>query len=231
MGRILLAAALAAAILSSFPPPVSPASAARPPVRLSAPAAHLPNVLRFRVIANSDSLWDEAVKTAVRNLVLNTLAPTIGKAHSVRQAEALLRPELDRLQATIDALLHRDHVSYRARVTLGPTLFPTKAYGTWVLPAGRYPTLIVTLGRGQGHNWWCVLFPELCFVDIDTALAVPAATVGNSARASVPHPPPSASLRLSWPPWTAWPASGPVQVVWNVSLPRWLVGLSRLMPP
>jgi stage II sporulation protein R len=225
MGRILLAAALAAALVSTFPPP-----SAAPSVRLQAPAAHLPDVLRFRVIANSDSLWDEAVKTAVRNLVLQTLTPTLSRAHSVGQAERLLGPELARLQAVVDALLQRDDVSYRARVTLGRTAFPTKAYGAWVLPAGRYPALIVTLGRGRGHNWWCVLFPELCFVDIDTALAVPVATVRDRAPVT-PHIQPGIPLRLSWPPWSVWPSSAPVQVVWKVSLPRWLVGLSRLVPP
>jgi stage II sporulation protein R len=69
-------------------------------------------------------------------------------------------------------VLRAHHASYRARVLWTHTAFPTKAYGTWVLPAGRYQALLIVLGRGDGHNWWCVLYPSLCFVDMGNALAV-----------------------------------------------------------
>ena len=200
MWRHLVTAALSLSLFAGM--------AARPPapvpVRLDWPAPRLPRVLRFRVIANSDSLWDESVKIAVRNLVLQTLAAPLARARSPQQAEALIRLRLPELAAAVDQLLRSDGAPYLARVTLGRTAFPTKAYGTWVLPAGRYPALIVRLGRGDGHNWWCVLFPTLCFIDMGSGLAVPVGTGPSHA---------------SEPPAPGW------HVVWWIPFQHWLSGL------
>jgi stage II sporulation protein R len=141
----------------------------------------IPHVIRFRVIANSDNPLDQAVKLAVRDRVLNVLDPVLNGLHSRREAGQRIRAMLPRLDEVADAVLVHDHMPYRARVEWTTTLFPTKAYGSWVLPAGRYQALLIILGRGQGHNWWCVLFPSLCFIDMGNALAVPtpAAAMGS----------------------------------------------------
>jgi stage II sporulation protein R len=174
--------------------PVPPAAA----VRLVDPA-RTPDVLRFRVIANSDTPYDQAVKIAVRNAVLNTLDPLLTRARGTVRAEAIVRHRLAQLRAVVDRVLTRDHVGYGARVVLTRTVFPTKAYGSWLLPAGPYEALLIILGRGQGHNWWCVLYPALCFIDVGMGLSVPA-----NALTETP----------------TWAERRRVVVVWW--LPRWL---------
>lgn len=170
-----------------------------PAVRFHDPAPRLPSVLRFRVIANSDTAYDEAVKIAVRNLILGDLEPVLRNVHSVPAARAVIARVLPTLRAEVAALLRHDGVSYRAALVVGVTTFPTKAYGTWVLPAGRYPALVVRLGEAEGHNWWCVLFPSLCFIDTDSGLAIP---VTNASSGAVPA---SAAPRVVWwIPWKAW---------------------------
>lgn len=143
------------------------------PVHLQEWSSHPPHVLRFRVIANSDSPWDQAVKIATRNAVLRVLDPRLASDHNTGEAVVTVRALVPLITRRTNQLLAREGAPYRARVSLGSTLFPTKAYGTWVLPAGAYEALIIKLGRARGHNWWCVLFPSLCFVDMGSGLAIP----------------------------------------------------------
>lgn len=175
-----------------------------PGAAVRAAAVRPPDVLRFRVIANSDSPWDQAVKNAVRDAVLARLDPVLARVLTAEAAERAVRAHLGAVRAAVGAVLRTDGAPYGATVSLGRTLFPPKAYGTWLLPGGRYQALVIRLGRGAGHNWWCVLFPTLCFVDMGSGLAVPVA----------PHP--------AAPPRPVRP-----RVLWW--LPDWLVGwLARL---
>lgn len=188
VAQYLAFTALALALLSGMAPPARAASPAGPgpAVRLNLPASHPPHVLRFRVIANGDTPWDQAVKMAVRNQVLRLLARSMGDVHSTSQAEQRIRLLLPAIRATVRQVLQSDKAPYRAHISLGRTVFPTKAYGTWVLPAGRYQALVIRLGAGAGHNWWCVLFPSLCFVDLRSSLAVPAAGAAPQTHTSQP---------------------------------------------
>ncbi len=136
------------------------------------PIMKIPQVIRFRVIANSDNPVDQAVKLDVRDRVLTTLEPLLDRVRNRQLAAQRIERVKGKLIREANLVLAAHHVDYRARVTWTTTVFPTKAYGTWVLPAGRYQALLITLGRGQGHNWWCVLYPSLCFVDMGNALAV-----------------------------------------------------------
>ena len=132
-----------------------------------------PKVIRFRVIANSDNPIDQAVKLDVRDAVLRVLEPHLDQVTTFAQAKNVLKKLDARVLKVANQVLKSEKAPYQARVTLGTTVFPTKVYGSWVLPAGRYTALLVTLGRGDGHNWWCVLFPSLCFIDMGNAVAVP----------------------------------------------------------
>ncbi len=132
-----------------------------------------PKVIRFRVIANSDNPIDQAVKLDVRDAVLRVLEPRLDQVTTFAQAQSVLKKMDQQVLKVANQVLKSQKVPYQARVTLGTTAFPTKVYGSWVLPAGRYTALLVTLGRGDGHNWWCVLFPSLCFIDMGNAVAVP----------------------------------------------------------
>ncbi len=157
----------------------------------------IPPVIRFRVIANSDNPLDQAVKLEVRDRVLQTLDPYLNGVKSRAAAQTSILKLEGRIKREANQVLRLDHARYRAQVAFTRTLFPTKAYGTWVLPAGRYEALLITLGKGQGHNWWCVLYPSLCFVDMGNALAVPtSSTLAPAGLKKDRHL--SGRLQVSW---------------------------------
>ena len=125
-------------------------------------AALANRVLRLHVVANSDSEGDQARKLLVRDAVLSRAAQLLDGVDDRGRAEALLRPHLDELaQAGADALARTGNHDPVA-VTLTDQWFPTKEYDGFSLPAGRSRALRVTIGAGEGRNWWCVVFPPLC---------------------------------------------------------------------
>lgn len=126
------------------------------------------NLIRLHVIANSDRPADQALKYEVRDVVLRELSPRLATVSRIEEAEAVVRRERDRLEEIANSYLASRGVPYRARVELGNYAFPTRSYYDLVLPAGEYKAVRVVLGEGEGQNWWCVLFPPLCFVDIAT---------------------------------------------------------------
>lgn len=119
-------------------------------------------VLRLHVVANSDSEEDQALKLLVRDAVLARAGTLLDGVSGRTQAERVLSAHLDELaRAGADALAAQgcgDTVAVR----LADQWFPTKRYDDFALPAGQYRALVVTLGAGQGRNWWCVVFPPLC---------------------------------------------------------------------
>ena len=132
------------------------------------------NLIRFHVIANSDSTFDQSVKLAVRDGVIEKVNSILENAESKKEAQLLLREHSENIIQTANSILRQYHCDYKATAVLGPSLFPTKTYGDLTLPAGEYDAFRIILGEGKGKNWWCVLYPPLCFVDIkdDTAVAV-----------------------------------------------------------
>ncbi|MDA8194799.1 MAG: stage II sporulation protein R [Thermaerobacter sp.] len=185
---------------------MGPPRPAPPRGGVSSTPAH---IIRLRVIANSDNPLDQAVKLEVRDAVLRILEPDLTRVRSASAAAQVIRRERTALAAAANQVLAGGHFAYRARVAFTRTNFPTKAYGSWVLPAGRYRALLVVLGRGQGHNWWCVLFPSLCFIDMSQSLAVPLSHLPEARRPplSARRPPPAewGHIRVSWgtPAWLA----------------------------
>lgn len=117
-------------------------------------------LIRLHVVANSDTARDQEVKLKVRDAVLAvTNRVTATHPGDARQALADSLPEIER---AANACLAAQGSPERAAVTLRRELFPTREYGTFALPAGTYTALRVTIGEGEGHNWWCVVFPSLC---------------------------------------------------------------------
>lgn len=147
--------------------------------------------LRLRVIAASNAAHDQRVKLAVRNAVLDALAPTLAAAPTNAAAVALARARLGAVAAIASTVAAR--FGQRATVRLGPAPFPAERIGWLAFPAGRYPAVVVRLGAARGHNWWTVLFPPLAFVTVGGRLAVVgpstgglrAATLSRSARATL----------------------------------------------
>ena len=128
-----------------------------------AAAAGLPEkLLRLRVVAESDSPKDQADKLLVRDAVLAALEPRIADCASLEEAQAAAGAALPQLAEAAGAALTAAGRPRPLTLCLGTEDCPLRAYGTFTLPAGQYETLTVTLGEGEGHNWWCVVFPPLC---------------------------------------------------------------------
>lgn len=122
------------------------------------------NVLRLRVIANSDSPLDQAVKLCVRDVIVqetNALFQQT-KPSGREEGKKILLEHTDALTAAAEQKLSACGFAYGASISLRTERFPVRRYGERLLPAGEYESLCVELGEGRGQNWWCVLFPQLC---------------------------------------------------------------------
>ena len=116
-------------------------------------------LIRLHVVANSDGVQDQTWKLQVRDAVLAETERILDGAQAPLET---LAEHLDRIEAAANDCLTEQGSGERATVTLQRELFPTRQYETFSLPAGTYTTLRVTIGQGEGHNWWCVVFPSLC---------------------------------------------------------------------
>jgi len=128
--------------------------------------------IRLRIIANSDLPEDQALKRAVRDEVNAYIATKVENLADIQEAREKINSELPQLKKIVDQTVEAKGYTYDTKVELGVVPFPTKMYGQYVYPAGDYEALRVTIGNGLGQNWWCVLFPPLCFVDIANGDAV-----------------------------------------------------------
>ena len=119
-------------------------------------------LLRLHVVANSDNEEDQALKLRVRDAVLEEANGLLAQADSRDQAVGLLRENLDRLETAAEQTLLAQGSAQTVTVSLERELFGTRYYDTFALPGGYYDALRVTLGSGEGHNWWCVVYPQIC---------------------------------------------------------------------
>ncbi len=122
-------------------------------------------VIRFHVVANSDSREDQAVKYEVRDAVLKEVQRAMETAGTKAEAEEVLELGLGEITETANRVLSEQGMEYQAMAVLETTGFPVKTYGDLTFPAGNYEAVNVYLGEGSGQNWWCVMFPTLCLVD------------------------------------------------------------------
>lgn len=127
------------------------------------------NIIRLHVIANSDSDADQALKLAVRDEIITSLQEVLQNSNSREQAESLLLSQTPEIEKAAYRVLSRHHSNYNVKISLCDRYFPIKQYGDLTFPAGEYRALCVEIGEAKGRNWWCVLFPSLCFVDETTA--------------------------------------------------------------
>ena len=127
------------------------------------PAAEQTAYLRLHVRANSDEAEDQSVKYAVKEAVVAYLAPLAAECGSKEEALQLLRGELGAVEAAAEAALQENGFFYGARASLRQEEFPARVYEGVTLEAGVYDALTVERGTGEGANWWCVIYPPLCF--------------------------------------------------------------------
>ncbi len=119
-------------------------------------------LIRLHVVANSDSQEDQAIKLRVRDAVVESLRESMSDISDVEEAKTYIRENLPKIQSVANQVLSSAGVEADAVVTLGKEVFDTRHYDTFSLPAGVYESLRIIIGEGQGHNWWCVVFPSLC---------------------------------------------------------------------
>lgn len=123
------------------------------------------NVLRFHVLANSDSQEDQQLKMQVKTDVVNYLEEMLGDDATLSQTREGIRTHLEEICQVAQHTMAKQGSLAPVKACLTRDYFPEKRYGDCTLPAGEYETLQVKIGEAQGQNWWCVLYPSLCFVD------------------------------------------------------------------
>jgi len=124
------------------------------------------NLIRLHVIANSDHQQDQAIKYKVRDRIVEILKEKMTGVQTYQEAREVIINNRTQLTAAAEEVVAAAGLTYPVRLEYGRFDFPARAYGKLVLPQGEYEALKVVLGEGKGANWWCVLFPPLCFVDI-----------------------------------------------------------------
>ena len=124
-----------------------------------------PEILRFHVLANSDSDEDQQLKLRVRTLLLDSIYEELGENASLDDTKEYVLANKDSLEQEAEDYMKAEGYDYPAHMEVTECYFPTKTYGDMVFPCGTYDAVRVEIGKGKGHNWWCVLYPPLCFVD------------------------------------------------------------------
>ena len=128
------------------------------------------SLFRLHVIANSNSKEDQNLKYLVRDELISYMNTLCSNVSSKEQAIAIANEHLDDFQKIANEVISKNGFNYSTKVQIGNFAFPTKTYGDISLPAGYYDALKVELGKAEGKNWWCVMFPSLCFVDINNGI-------------------------------------------------------------
>ncbi|KGX93874.1 stage II sporulation protein R [Pontibacillus halophilus JSM 076056 = DSM 19796] len=144
--------------------------------------------IRLRILANSDVEEDQKLKRDVRDAVNREITEWVKEMDTIVDARVVIQENLDEIEAIVDNVLteagaHQPYtVEYDRSVT-----FPTKLYGSYIYPAGEYEAILITIGDGEGANWWCVLFPPMCFLDFGNGATVekPASGIGLDDEAEL----------------------------------------------
>jgi stage II sporulation protein R len=127
-------------------------------------------LIRLHVIANSDSPEDQELKLKIRDDIINALDEQLGNMDDINESRKYIKNHLKDIEQIAKRQINESGKDYSVNAVFGKFPFPIKSYGYITLPAGEYEALRVIIGNGKGANWWCVLFPPLCFVDITHGL-------------------------------------------------------------
>ncbi len=133
-----------------------------------APAQTNSQFLRIHIRADSNNQADQDVKYLVKNAVVNYLAPYLANATTKAKAMQIVSDQLQNIQHVCQKTLQNNGFSYSANVKLCQESFPDRSYNGVTLPQGVYDALIIELGTAQGNNWWCVVYPPLCFIGAES---------------------------------------------------------------
>jgi len=124
------------------------------------------NVIRFHVLAHSNDYVDQVIKDIVRTEVLAEFEYLLLSTDNIKESRQLLKAEMPSIQAHAESVVRKLGFDYKIEARLDKAFFPTQVYGDLSFPPGVYEALQITIGDGVGRNWWCLMFPPLCFVDM-----------------------------------------------------------------
>ena len=128
-------------------------------------------IIRFHIRANSDKEEDQELKLKIRDEILKEMKVKFKDTVDLDESREIIVANMEEMKTITENVIQKEGEDYSVDITLGQDNFPTRKYGNLVFPAGDYETLLITLGEGSGQNWWCVMFPPLCFVDITHSVA------------------------------------------------------------
>ena len=121
------------------------------------------DLLRIHIRANSNDKDDQTVKLLVRDEIAQVLSSLLANASSLEKAKQIVSDELTTLKGISDRVLRENDKTYTSVCTLTNEYFPTRAYKDIVVESGYYDALVISLGEAQGDNWWCIIYPQLCY--------------------------------------------------------------------
>lgn len=122
-------------------------------------------IFRLHVVANSDTEEDQNLKLHVKTKIVDYLEGILGEDRSLEATREAVKTHLDEIEEAAGQVIADEGYDYPVAAAVEKTYFPDKTYGDCTFPAGEYEALNVKIGKAEGHNWWCVLYPRLCFLD------------------------------------------------------------------
>lgn len=132
----------------------------------------IPNeAIRLRILANSDLEKDQNIKRLIRDEVNKEITKWVQELTSIEAARNVIKSKLPEIQAIAERVVASEGSNHSVKTEFDKVQFPTKLYGQLLYPAGEYEAILITIGEGKGANWWCVLYPPLCFLDFSNGEA------------------------------------------------------------
>ncbi|ONI40347.1 stage II sporulation protein R [Candidatus Epulonipiscium fishelsonii] len=126
------------------------------------------NVLRFHILANSNTPQDQLLKENVRDAVLHFMEPKLRQVTSIEESRELIKQNFENIKQISKQVIADWGKDYKVHIEIAETKFPNKSYGDIIFPAGTYEACRILIGQATGENWWCVMYPPLCYVDAAT---------------------------------------------------------------
>ena len=165
------------------------------------------DVVRLHILANSDSGYDQGLKLRVRDRILNETGTLLRETQSRAEAESLIESLLPEFERIAEEQLRADGCSDRVHAELTDMYFSARTYDGGTMPAGTYRALRLTIGKGEGHNWWCVVFPPMCVsaaVGTDVSGAETLDDVLTAGEMDIVSHPERYEVRLKIVEWWEW---------------------------
>jgi len=146
----------------------------------------IPNeAIRLRILADSDLEKDQNIKRLIRDEVNKEITTWVQELTSIEAAREVIKSRLPEIQAIAERVVTAEGANQSVKTEFDKVQFPTKLYGKFLYPAGEYEAILITIGEGEGANWWCVLYPPLCFLDFSNGEATSEGFDENDSKGDV----------------------------------------------